>query len=68
LREVRPRKTLNIKVVTDFINSLKRVETRDFDIGRRNDEAVKLVGFSRYDYILESFFKFLLVFKICFLM
>jgi hypothetical protein len=28
---------------------------------------VKLVGFSRYDYDLESIFKFLLVFKICFL-
>jgi hypothetical protein len=40
----------------------------DFDIGRRNYEAVKLVGFSRYDYDLESIFKFILVFKICFLM
>jgi hypothetical protein len=59
--------TLNIKVVEDFINSLKRVKTKDLDIGRRYYEAVKLVGFSRYDYELESFCKFLLVFKICFL-
>jgi hypothetical protein len=68
LEEERPKETLNIKVVEDFINSLKRVETQNFNIGRRNYEAVKLVGFSRYDYNLESIFKFLLVFKICFLM
>jgi hypothetical protein len=59
--------TLNIKVVEDFINSLKRVKTKDLDIGRRYYEAVKLVGFSRYNYELESFRKILLVFKICFL-
>jgi hypothetical protein len=29
---------------------------------------MELAGFSRYDYELESIFKFLLVFKICFLM
>jgi hypothetical protein len=27
---------------------------QDFDIRGRNDEAVMLVGFSRYDYKLES--------------
>jgi hypothetical protein len=70
LEEVRPKETLNIKVVGDFINSPRRVETSNFDIRRRNYEAVKLVGFSRRDYGLESifFFLFLLVFKICFLM
>jgi hypothetical protein len=68
LEEAIPKETMNINVVVDFINSLKRVETQNFDIRRRNYEAVKLVGFSRYDYDLESVFKFLLVFKICFLM
>jgi hypothetical protein len=68
LEEVRPKETLDIKVIRDFINSLNRVETRNFDIGRRNYEAVKLLGFSRYDYDLKSIFLFLLVFKICFLM
>jgi hypothetical protein len=67
LEEPRPKKTLNIKVVGDFINSLKRMEIQKFDIKRRNYEVVKLVGFSRYDYDLESIFMFLLVFKICFL-
>jgi hypothetical protein len=43
----RPKETLNIKVIGDFINSLKRVEMQDLDIGRGNYEAVKLVGFSR---------------------
>jgi hypothetical protein len=68
LEEPRPKETLNIKVIGDFINSLKRVEMQDFDIGWRNYEAVKLVGFSRCDYELESICKFLLVLKICFLM
>jgi hypothetical protein len=68
LEEPRPKETLNINVIGDFINSPKRVETQNFDIGRRNFEAVKLVGFSRYDYDLELIFKILLVFKICFLM
>jgi hypothetical protein len=58
LEEARPKKTLNIKVIADFINSLKKVEAQDFDIGRRNYEAVKLVGFSRYDYDLESILSF----------
>jgi hypothetical protein len=40
---------------------------QDIDIERRNYEAVELVGFSRYDYELESIFKFLLNFKVCFL-
>jgi hypothetical protein len=61
---------MNIKVVGDFISSLKRVETQNLDIRRRDYEAIKLVGFSRYDYDLESIFSFnfLLVFKICFMM
>jgi hypothetical protein len=65
---MRSKETLNIKVIEDFINSLKRVQTQDLDIERRYYEAVKLVGFSIYDYELESICKFLLVFKICFLM
>jgi hypothetical protein len=61
--ETRSKETLNIKVVEDFINSLKRVETQDLEIGRRYYEAVKLVGFSRYDYELESIRKFLLILR-----
>jgi hypothetical protein len=53
---VRLRETLNIKVIGDFINSVKRVKMQDFDIGRRNYEVMELAGFSRYDYELESFF------------
>jgi hypothetical protein len=69
LNKAKSKKTLNIKVVGNFINSLKRVKTQNFDIGRRNHEAVKLVGFSIYDFELESIFlKFLLVFKLRFLM
>jgi hypothetical protein len=68
LEEARPKETLNIRVIGDFINSLTGVENQNFDIGRRNYEAVKFVGFSRCDYDLESIFKFLLVLKICFLM
>jgi hypothetical protein len=69
LEEERTKETLNIKIVGDFINSLKRVGTQNFDIRRRNYEAVNFIGFSRYDYDLELiFFKFLLVFKICFWM
>jgi hypothetical protein len=61
--ETRSKETLSIKVVEDFINSLKRVETQDLEIGRRYYEAVKLVGFSRYDYELESIRKFLLILR-----
>jgi hypothetical protein len=68
LEESRPKETLNIKVVGDFINSLKMMETQNFDIGQRNYEVVKLVGLSRYGYDLDSIFKFILVLKICFLM
>jgi hypothetical protein len=57
------KETLSIKVVEDFINSLKRVETQDLEIGRRYYEAVKLVGFSRYDYELESIRKFHLILR-----
>jgi hypothetical protein len=56
LEEVRPKETLNTEVVGDFINSVKRVKTQDFDVKRRNYEAMELVGFSRYDYELESIF------------
>jgi hypothetical protein len=33
LEEERPKETLNIKSVGDFISSLKKVETQNFDIG-----------------------------------
>jgi hypothetical protein len=44
------------------------METQNFDIGQRKQEGLKLEGFSRYDFELESIFKFPLVFKVCFLM
>jgi hypothetical protein len=47
---------------------LTRVETQNFDIERSKQEGLKLEGFSRYDFELESIFKFPLIFKVCFLM
>jgi hypothetical protein len=44
------------------------VETQNFDIGRTKREGLKLKVFLNYDFELESIFKFLLVFMICFLM
>jgi hypothetical protein len=58
---------MNIKVVEGFIHSLKRVETQNFDIGRMKREGLKLKEFLSYDFELESIFKFLLVFMVCFL-
>jgi hypothetical protein len=60
--------TLNIEVVGNPISFLKRGETQNFDIREGNHEALKLIGFSRYGFELESIFKFLLIFKILFLM
>jgi hypothetical protein len=60
LIEARLKETLNIKVIGNFINSLKRVETKNFDTGRRNREALNLVGFLRYDLEFESILKLLL--------
>jgi hypothetical protein len=68
LEEPKPKETMNIKVIGDFINSLKRVETWNFDIGRMKLEGLKLKGFLSYDFELEPIFKFLLVFMMCFLM
>jgi hypothetical protein len=48
--------TLNNNTVGNFISSLRRVGTQNFNIRRMNYEMVKLVGFSRYDYELESIF------------
>jgi hypothetical protein len=56
LEEPRPKETINIKVVGDFINSLKRVETQNFYIRRMKQEGLKLKGFLSYDFELESFF------------
>jgi hypothetical protein len=36
------------------------MEAQNFDIGQRNHEALKLVGFLRYDLEIESILKFLL--------
>jgi hypothetical protein len=58
---------MNIKVIGCFIHSLKMVETQNFDIGRTKREGLKLTGFLSYDFELESIFKFLLVFMVCFL-
>jgi hypothetical protein len=47
---------MSIKVVRDIINSLKRVETQNFEIGRTKREGLKLKEFLSYDFELESFF------------
>jgi hypothetical protein len=61
--------TMNRKIVENLIRFLERVETQNFDTGRRNHEGSKFKGFSRYDFESESIFlKFRLVFKISFLM
>jgi hypothetical protein len=56
LNEARLTETLNIKVIGNFINSLKRVKTHNFDTGGRNNEVLKLRGFLRCDFESESFF------------
>jgi hypothetical protein len=68
LMEARSVVTLNIGVVGNSISFLKRVETQNFDTRWRNHEGLKLIGFSRYDFELESNFKFFFVFKVRFLM
>jgi hypothetical protein len=52
----RSEKTLNIKVVGNSISFLERVETQNFDTGRRNHEVLKSIGFSRYDFELDLIF------------
>jgi hypothetical protein len=47
LIETRSKETLNIKVIGNFINSLKRVETQNFNTRRRYHGVLKLEGFSR---------------------
>jgi hypothetical protein len=66
--EARFEETLNIKVIGNSISFLKRVETQNFNTRRRDHEGMNLEGFSRYDFKLESIIKFILVFKISFLM
>jgi hypothetical protein len=66
--EVRSGETLNIEVIGNSIRFPKIVETQNFDTKRRNHEGSKLIGLSRYEFELESIFKFLLVFKVRFLM
>jgi hypothetical protein len=69
LIEAKSRETLNIEVVGNSTSLLKRVQTQNFDTGWRNHKGSKLMGFSRYDFELESiFFKFLLFFRVRFLM
>jgi hypothetical protein len=65
--EARSGETLNIKVIGNYIYFLERVGTQNFDIRRRNNEGLKFIGFLRYDFELVSIFKFLLIFKVCFL-
>ncbi len=65
--EVRPKEILNIKVIGNFINSQKRVISQNFDTGRMKRNGLKLKGFLRYDFELESIFMFPLVFMVCFL-
>jgi hypothetical protein len=58
LSEARSEGTLNIKVVGNSINFLERMGTQNFEIGRRNHEVLKLIGFLRCDDELELIFKF----------
>jgi hypothetical protein len=46
----------NIKVIGNYINSLKRVKTQNFDIERTKWKGLKLKGFLSYDIELESIF------------
>jgi hypothetical protein len=46
----------------------KESGTQNFNTGQRDHEGLKLEGFLRYDFKLESIFKFSLFFKISFLM
>jgi hypothetical protein len=68
INEARSIGMLNIKIIGNYINSLKRVKTHNFDVGRTKREGLKLKGFLSYDFELESIFKFPLVFMVCFLM
>jgi hypothetical protein len=63
LNDTRSKEAPNIKVVGNFVNSLKRVENQNFDIRRRKHEGLKLKGFSRYDLDLELIFYVSLVFE-----
>jgi hypothetical protein len=65
--EARSEGTLNIEVVGNSISFLKRVETQNFNTGRRDHEGLNWEEFSRYDFKLKLIFKFILVFKIKFL-
>jgi hypothetical protein len=56
-------RTWNIKIIDHFIAFLTRGRAQGFDIGWKNYGALKLDRFSRYDFELESIFKFLLVFN-----
>jgi hypothetical protein len=47
---------MNMKVIGDFINSLKGVETQNFDIERTKRKGLKLKGILSYDFELESIF------------
>jgi hypothetical protein len=66
--KARSREKLDIKVIENSISFVRREETQNFDAGRKDHEGLKQKWFSRYDFELESIFKFLLVFKIRFLM
>jgi hypothetical protein len=63
LNEARLEETLNIEIIGNYVSFLKRLKTQNFNIGQRNHGALKLEGFSRYEFELESIFKFLLVFS-----
>jgi hypothetical protein len=66
--EARFEGTLNIKVIRNSVGFLKRVETQNFNTGRRDHQGLNLEGFSKYDFKLKLIFKFLLIFRISFLM
>jgi hypothetical protein len=61
--------TPNSKIIENSMSILTRVETQIFEIRRRKHEWLKLIRFLRYCIKMGiNFFKFLLVFKVRFLM
>jgi hypothetical protein len=50
LKKAWSEETLHVEVVGNFISSLKRVETQNFDIRRRDHEGFNLEGFSSCDF------------------
>jgi hypothetical protein len=54
--EAKSGETLDIEVIENSISFVRRVETQNFDAGRKDHEGLKREWFSRYDFELESIF------------